>query len=502
MSLTIKRNHAIATLLASIILLLCNSLYAKELTILYWGDRFSRNLPYQGTIDNNTYKFGGAGTLSAMVKTIKKDNLSCLTLVAGGEFSGAPISPLTNGASQVEILNAIGINGFVPGIHEFDYGWESLRTVMKEADFPVYLANVIVRDNFQPMFVPDTIIYLPGIMVGMCGLIDPDFKNSQNLEGVLGIEASDAITEARAFIKRRQAECDLMIVLSSLGWSNDSLLAANVNGIDVIIGSGSDYPYDPPRKINNVIIACAGSLGRWLGRLALDVDTLGNGVNMYRNDIILLDTATVPPDEKVDKLARKLEKKHTKILEREIGRLQTDWNHEVNKPCNLAQWTADAMRTYIMDAVTSRVHLSVVNNGSLQRGQQRGILLERDIWEICPYDYPIMIFQLSGEELLNIVKRQIKSKGEFLTWSGLRFKVSGNKIEEFYVGQQKVSPMDEYSVVSTGYIWQHFEEYFGIERGERPLFYPPDANQRSVMINAVEKQKIITAPLDDRWEIK
>jgi 2',3'-cyclic-nucleotide 2'-phosphodiesterase (5'-nucleotidase family) len=502
MNLILKHAKASAALLMLFILFLCNSVSATELTILYWGDRYSQNLPHQGSINNTTYEFGGAGTLSAMVNALRKDNPRCLTLVAGGEFSGAPVSPLTKGASQVEILNAIGINGMTPGIHEFDYGWESLRLVMKEADFPVYLANVIVRENFSPLFIPDTIIYLPGVMVGMCGLIDPEFKNSQNLEGVQGIETSDGIIEAQAFVEKRRTESDLMIVLSSLGWRNDSLLAAHIRGIDVIIGSGSDYPYDPPRKVNNVIIANAGSRGGWLGRLVLDVDTLGDGVNSFTNDILLVDAAAAPLDVKVDKLARNLEKKHTKILDSEIGRLQTDWNHDVNKPCNLAQWTADAMRIYIMDAVTSRIHLAVVNGGSLQRGQQRGILLEKDVWEICPYDYPIIIFQISGEELLSIVKRQIKSQGEFLTWSGLRIKVSGNKIEEFYVGQQRVTPSDEYSVVSTGYIWQNFEKYFGVKRGERPIFYPPGANQRNVMIKAVEKQKIITAPLDDRWVIE
>ncbi|NQU06582.1 MAG: bifunctional metallophosphatase/5'-nucleotidase, partial [Calditrichaeota bacterium] len=468
----------------------------------YWGDRFSQNLPYQDTINNITYEFGGVGTLSAMISELRKDNPACLTFVAGGEFSGSPVSPLTNGASQVKILNAIGIDGMAPSIHEFDYGSESLRLVMKKAEFPVYLANVISREDFQPLFIPDTIIYVPGAMIGICGLIDPDFKNSVNLEGVLGIETNNPVIEARAFVKKRRTECDLMVVLSGLGWRNDSLLATDVEGLDVIISSGSSYPYDPPRQVNDVIIANAGSHGKWLGRLVINVDTLGEGVNSFTNDILIVDAAAAPLDKKVAKLARKLENKHTKILKCEIGRLQTDWNHDVNKPCNLAQWTTDIMRAYVMNEVTSRVHLAVVNNGSFQRGQQRGILLEKDVWEMCPYDYPIMIFQLSGEELLKIVRKQIKSGGEFLTWSGLRVKVSGSKIVEFYVGQQRASPMGEYSVVSTGYIWQNFEKYFGFERGERPMFYPPKVNQRSLMIRAVEKQKIITAPLDDRWMIE
>ncbi len=484
------------------VLITCKAVSATEVTFLYWSDRHSCNLPRTEIIDGEKYEMGGAGTLSGMVRELRKNNPCTLVMVAGGEFAGAPISPLTKGLSQVLILNRIGIDAMVPGVHEFDYGWKSLQKVMKKADFPVYLSNVIVRGDFEPLFIPDTIMYLPGVMVGVTGLIDPDFKSSVDRQGVLGIEDTDPFIEARVFVMKRRQSCDLLVALTYLGWELDSTLAADVKGLDVIISGRSLVPYDPPRQVDGVIIANAGSYGRWLGRLVIEVDTLGGGVRGFNNNLLRVEAGAAPLDEKVDRFARKLEKKHTKRLNHQIGRLQTDWHIEPDRPCNLAQWTTDAMRGYIMNVVGSQVNLSVINNGNLMKGLPRGPILERDIWEICPYDYPLVIFQISGDDMIRIIQRQLKGEGEFLTWSGLRLTVSDGKIESFTINRSPVSRMDEYTVVSTGYIWHHFDRVFGLERRDRPLFCPPGTDQRSVLIRTVQERGVISAPLDDRWVVE
>ena len=479
-----------------------NAAFGIEVTFIYWSDRHAQNLPRIEVIDGKTYEIGGAGTLSGMVEMLRGNDQHTLVMVAGGEFAGAPVSPLTKGLSQVKILNRIGIDAMVPGVHEFDYGWESLRDVMKRANFPVFLSNVMVRGDFRPLFIPDTVFYLPGVMVGVTGLIDPDFKNSVERQGALGVEGSDYIIEAKIFAEKRRSSCDLLVALTYLGWRQDSLLAAEVKGLDVIISGYSSIPYDPPRQVNGVIIANAGSYGRWLGRLVVEVDTLGEGVTGFRNDMLRVEADAAPLDVKIDKFARKLEKKHTKVLDRQIGKLQTDWNIKPDGQCNLAQWAADAMREYIRNHIGSEVNLAVIYNCNLMKGLPRGPVMERDIWEISPYDYPLMIFQISGDDMIRIVQRQINGKGEFLTWSGLRVVASGDSIESFTINGSPVSWMREYTVVSTSYIWQNFERMFGLQRGDRPLFCPPGPDFKRVLIQVVEEQKIISTPLDDRWVVE
>ena len=481
------------------LLLLLQSGYSEavEVTILYWGDRLARNRPQIEIEGEDTLKTGGAAVLSGMVKSIRGKDPRTLVLVGGGEFAGAPVASMSKGLSQVKILNKIGIDCFVPGNHEFAYGWMSLEEVMQKAEFPLILSNVIVRETLTPLFSPDTVFYLPDAVVGVVGLIYADFKRSLIRECVMEIETTNLRVAVRDFVERRRKTCDLLVALTYLGWELDSMLAEHVEGLDIIIGSRSHTPFDPPREVNGVIIANSGPYGRRLGRLIVEVDTLGDGVRSYRSDLLRIEPGMTPIDRKVKKLVEKLEKKYTKHLTEQIGVLQTDWNIAYDKPSNLAQFAADVMRSVVPSA-----HLSVINNRCLVKGLARGPLLERDIWEICPFDNPIVIFQITGTELMQIVNRQLTGSGEFMTWSGLVLEVKDGEIVRLTVNNIPVTDQDDYAVVTTGQMWDDIARFMGINREDRTSFHLPDANLRGLLIDAVNRMKVISIRLDDRWVVE
>ncbi|MDP8239826.1 MAG: 5'-nucleotidase C-terminal domain-containing protein [Candidatus Hatepunaea meridiana] len=483
--------------IAFLVLAVYGQLSARQLTLLYWGDRLAHDLPYVEIVNGETVQIGGAGALAGMVNAIKANDPHTLVMVAGGEFAGSPVSLLTQGQSQVSILNKIGIDAFVPGEYEFAYSWESLETAMNKADFPVLLSNVIDGGSFKPMFTPDTLFYLPGVIVGVIGVINPEFKKFVDFDGVLGIGYIDYLPIITEFVKRKRKSCDVLVVLSYLGWEMDSLLAVQVPGLDVIIGSRGDNPFDPPREVNGVIIARSGHYGRWLGRLVVNVDTTHGGIINYKGSLLSVEQGQITIDEEVEKLVAKLEKKHTKKMNKKIGTLQTDWKIAFDKPSNLAQWAAD-----IMHMIYSKIDLAVINNGCLMGGLKKGPITELDMWKICPYETPIVITQISGRELNRVLDYLLIKNGEFITWSGLEILVRNNEVVKYLINGKPVNPSRDYALATTGQVWGNIENHLRLIRGERPCLFLPGINLRQVLTDAVRSIEIISNPLDDRWVVE
>jgi 2',3'-cyclic-nucleotide 2'-phosphodiesterase (5'-nucleotidase family) len=121
---------------------------SAHLRILHWNDFHAHNIPYEVTVTDSTagtkvaYKVGGAGNFLGYLKQFGKGRSDVAVLNAGDNFQGTPISSLTFGRSQVELLNIINPDAMVLGNHEFDYGLQHLRDDMSIASFPILAANL------------------------------------------------------------------------------------------------------------------------------------------------------------------------------------------------------------------------------------------------------------------------------------------------------------------------------------------------------------------------
>ena len=498
-SVTLSLSYSVTLILLT--LALSVRLAAVEVTLLYWSDRHAHNLPERALIKGDSVTVGGAAHLAAMLNLIRTGSPRPLVLVAGDEFTGTPISSLTRGASEVQVLNQLGVNAFTPGNHEFDHGSRNLQTVMAEAKFPVLLANVRQEVGGGLLFPSDTVLNDGGVQVGVIGLIFQNFTQSVSRDGIINLVATDQALAAVDFVSRRRESCDILVALTHIGWQGDSALAAAVPGLDVIIGGHSHTPLDPPREVGGVVICQSGPYGYALGRLTLDVDTSANNVRSWRGELLRVDPSATPPDRKMEALVDKLEKKVRK-LDRQIGALQTDWVMRRGQPSNLAQWAVDAMLAGARAQISDRINLAVINEGNIRKSLPRGPIRERDLWEICPFENPMLVFQLSGDELLGVVRMQLENPREFLTWSGLELQAEGGRIVSLKANGYPVESLSEYTVAATGYIWQQIDSYLGLAQEDRPVFYLPGITQRQLLIDAVLAQKVISTPTDERWEVR
>ena len=116
-----------------------------------------------------------------------------------------------------------------------------------------------------------------------------------------------------------------------------------------------------------------------------------------------------------------------------------------------------------------------------------------------------MVFQVNGRALRYVIERQIYNADnpdfDFLTWSGLEVVVENGKLKSLSANKFPVTESDEFSVVTTGNIWDGFPLYLGLQQfpDKRPFWFLPDKTLRDVLIKSIEQWKIMSTPLDDRW---
>ena len=479
------------------------SAFGTDVTFLYWSDRCARNLPEIRADGDGTMEVGGTALLSGMINELRAEYNRTITLVAGDELQGTALSLVTNGLSEISILNSIGIDAYVPGRREFEYGWTSLLNITEQAEFPILAANITLTfdGNRRHWFPSDTVHNLDGVKVAVIGLVDDDLDRAYFLDQTVRMTSLEVTKIIRNFVGRRRDSCDVMVAVTNLGWNRDSLLATKIDGLDVIIGSGDRTAFDPPREVNGVVIVQGGAYGRVLGRLTVSVNAVTREITGYEGELLHVEEGAVTPNNDITKLISRLDRKHLRHLDQQIGTLQSDWDLRTNRQCNLAQWTADVIRQ-----TEPRAWAVVINNDDLKSGLRQGPITERNIWDICPYDVPIIVFRATGGEIERMVLRQLSHPEPFFTWSGLRVEIEEGEGDSLFMTTSirgEAIIRDQYYLISTtSSVWNNLQAYCGLNPQTHTSFVLPDVNQRELMINMVKTQRIIDTTLDDRWIIR
>jgi hypothetical protein len=90
-----------------------------------------------------------------------------------------------------------------------------------------------------------------------------------------------------------------------------------------------------------------------------------------------------------------------------------------------------------------------------------------------------------------------------MTWSGLRLEAVGDSIISLIVNGLEVDPYNEYAIATTGFVWEHLDQYLGIPQSDRLNIYWPNIMERDLLIEDVTSRKVVSTPFDDeRWVVK
>jgi 2',3'-cyclic-nucleotide 2'-phosphodiesterase (5'-nucleotidase family) len=401
----------------------------KEMNILHWNDFHARNVPYKTTRKKDgvttEYFIGGSGSMLGYLNKFRDG--SSLVLHGGDDYQGSPISSITQGYSQVSLLNLFNIDAFVVGNHEFDYGAVTLDSALMNANFNVLSGNIYIPSQNRTFGKSYIVKIVNGIKTGIIGVSPVELKSLTLPKNVEIVEVLNTDSVIAAGISALKSEnCDLIVLLSHNGIDEDSVFASKFNDLDVIIGGHSHTTIFKPKSVNGVLICQAGSYGKYLGKLDLKVDTDKDTVvfSFGKLNETVLDSAVYDKHagEIVDRMLASIEPE----MKRVIGILEVDWKKD-----NCSQWTVDAMRSAL------NTDLAFLNAGSIRKDMIKGKITVGDIWEINPFGNNIMTFSVTGKLLKEMLtnnmtaamKNEELSHYDMIIFSGMTLKVNGQKLK-------------------------------------------------------------------------
>ena len=271
-------NILITTILLGIFCTACDD-KQSTITILHTNDTHSQIEPIAaGKRDGN---HAGYARRMGIILQERAHDPNLLLFDAGDYSQGTPYFNFYHGRVEVDALNRMGYDAITLGNHEFDYGVDTLATILKQADFDVVSANYDVKNTpLEGIVKPYTIIRRNGMKIGVFGLgVNPEgLIAERNFAPVKYLEPIPVAQDIASLLKH-QHRCDLVVCLSHMGTfeneqqPSDTQLAKSTKDIDIIIGAHTHKVvtnhYVKNMQGDSVFLAQMGKSGARIGKIIL-----------------------------------------------------------------------------------------------------------------------------------------------------------------------------------------------------------------------------------------
>lgn len=217
-------------------------------------------------------KIGGIDRAATVIKSIRADRPDALLLDGGDTWQGSYAALKSNGQDMVNIMNALGVEAMVSH-WEFTLGIDRVMEIVEnELNFPFLGANIFDNEWDEPAFDAYKMFERGGVQVAVIGqafpympIANPGWMFPGLSFGVRQDRMAEVVAEARG----AGAEC--VVLLSHNGFDVDRKMAANVDGIDVILTAHTHDALPEPVQVNNTFLIASGSHGKFVSRVDLDI---------------------------------------------------------------------------------------------------------------------------------------------------------------------------------------------------------------------------------------
>jgi len=451
---------------------------------------------------------GGLPAIAAFVAQVRAENENVLVLDAGDVNTGRPESNFFKAVPDIIGYNYIGFDAMTLGNHEFDNPLDLLRRQERLAAFPFLSANVKDR-NGRRLVRPYMIKTFQGFKVGVFGLTTSETAIVGNPEYVKDVIFEDEVETARQMVRELQGRVDVIIALVHLGLEDDPALgsrrlAANVQGLDLIIDGHTHTDLDRPVYINNIPIVQAWQYGLKVGQGTMVVRdgkvasfsweavpiNLKKAVKKpdgttgyefigreYAEDEFLLETLAVY-GRQVDLLLAE------KIGTAADNFFNADSRTKETAVCNLV---ADSM---LWQTRHLKTDFAVQNGGGVRADLPQGDISKKSIYEILPFDNSVVVLKMNGSQvqaLFDFIASIPPGKGGFAQVSeGVKFTLDypAGTCRNITINGAPIDPDRTYIIATNSYLAAGGDGYKVFV--EAPYRYDTSVFQRDAAIDYIK----------------
>lgn len=445
-----------------------------QLTILHTNDLHGQVLARQGA--------GGFLELGRRIRIEREASLRAgrgvLLLDAGDIFKGTLEGDLTDGAVVVDWMNRLGYDALAIGNHEFDHGVAVARGLAEAAKFPFLGANVrATEDRGVPGWLGKgsrgelagkALIREAGpIRVAIVGLTServPELTVEGATEGLSFLDEAEELSRVLESLPL----VDLVVVLSHAGLETDRELARRFDGrVHLIVGGHSHDRLSEGERVGGVLIAQAGSRGRELGKIEIDLrPPLVEGQPPRIESKASLVLAR-------DDLPALLEPHLNRVRERAeqvVGQLTEDISRQTaigGHSSQLGNLITDRMRA------ATKSDLAFQNRGGIRASLRGGPLSYRELYAVLPFGNRVVAMDLSGAQLLNLFETMFGSQamsGLEVSGADVLFdpkRPEGQRILRVRVGGERLDPERTYRVATNDFLAGGKDGYTVFKSGTR-----------------------------------
>jgi len=430
---------------------------------------------------NDIYKMsddkgkGGFARAAGIAKAERARGVPVLFCHAGDCYSPSLMSGFDQGAHIVAMQNKMGIDVFVPGNHEFDFGKENYLKLAAAQTYPTFAANL--RDaagNPLPGHKDSQIFELGGIKVGVIGTT---FDPTPQLSNPGDLKFSSTMEALRREARKLKGEgADILVAVVHADRAMDYEIVRS-RMVDILL-TGHDHDlaiaYD-----GKVVMVESNEEGNYVTAIDIAAKATGEGANRkveWTPTFRVNDSRAATPDPEVAAIVKGYETELSKELDIEIGTLAAP----LDSRTAVIRTQETAIGNLIADAIKAATgaQLAITNAGGIRANKQYPAghkLTRRDVLSELPFGNATSMVEITGKDVKDAIENGLRDapqgSGRFPVVSGLTFEADlkqpqGSRVTSVKVDGKEIDPAGKYTVATNNFMLTGGDGYTALGRGK------------------------------------
>ena len=416
----------------------------SEVTILYTNDVHTY-------IDKQAPQLTYAA-IAALKQSYQNAGKKVLLVDAGDHVQGTAYGSMDQGASIIELMNAAGYDAATPGNHEFDYGMDRAKELMRDADFPYLSCNwVDLRTNLRVL--PEIKVFVRGgVRIAFVGITTPEtftkstpayFMNkaqTKYIYDILGGEDGQKLYSAvQKAVDKAKCLADVVIGLGHLGvdpssspWTSEEVIA-HTTGFDAFIDGHSHTVMENKQVADAsgrlVTLTQTGSYFANVGEMTIAPDgTISTRlVSTYDQEDPAVAAEQAAWVSSVDEmLGEKIAVADTKFY---ITDPATGKRRIRSGETNLGDFVADGIYTYFNEVEQLHCDIAIMNGGGIRSDEDAGYWTFKTCKQVSPFGNVACLMSVTGKQIQDALEFAARFAGEDGKENGGFLQVAGATYE-------------------------------------------------------------------------